>query len=160
PGGPFGLVGHVGTVRQVPPARTNRYGARMAKTATALELPPLTTDLEEAKGHLDHYGVARIADALDAEQLAALRSPPTEQAAGERGGGIAFCDSGGANQRLWNLPSKGEVFCNLLRTPVVGTLVRHVLGGDYCLSSHTANIAGPGGTPQVLHTDQGYAPRA
>ena len=122
----------------------------MAKTATALELPPLTTDLEEAKGHLDEYGIARIADALDAERLDALRTRLSEQAAGERAAGVAFFDGGGANQRLWNLPSKGEVFCDLLRTPVVRTLARHILDGDYCLSSHTANIAGPGGEPMVL----------
>jgi ectoine hydroxylase-related dioxygenase (phytanoyl-CoA dioxygenase family) len=132
----------------------------MAKTATVLELPPLTTDLEEAKGHLDEFGIARIADALDGGQLDALRTRLTEQAAGERAAGVAFFDAGGANQRLWNLPSKGEVFCDLLRTPVVRTLARHILGGDYCLSSHTANIAGPGGEPMVLHTDQGYAPRS
>ena len=132
----------------------------MAKTATALELPPLTTNLEEAKGHLDTYGIARIADALDAVQLDALRTRLTEQAECERAAGVGFFDSGGANQRLWNLPSKGEVFCDLLRTELVRTLVRHVLDGDYCLSSHTANIAGPGGEPMVLHTDQGYTPRS
>lgn len=132
----------------------------MAKTATALELPPLTTDLEEAKEHLDTYGIARIADALDAGQLDALRTRLTEQAECERAAGLGFFDSGGANQRLWNLPSKGEVFCDLLRAELVRTLVRHVLDGDYCLSSHTANIAGPGGEPMVLHTDQGYAPRS
>src|SRR4051812_32231671 len=83
----------------------------MGTPAIALELPPLTTDLEEAKQHLDVYGIARIADALDTGQLDALRSRLTDQAAGEQAAGIAFFDSGGANQRLWNLPSKGEVFC-------------------------------------------------
>jgi ectoine hydroxylase-related dioxygenase (phytanoyl-CoA dioxygenase family) len=39
-------------------------------------------------------------------------------------------------------------------------LARHVLDGDYCLSSHTANIAGPGGEPMTLHSDQGYTPRS
>ena len=72
--------------------------------------------------------------------------------------GVA-CVERGANQRVWNLPSKGDVFVDLLRTPVVRTLARHVLEGDYCLSSHTANIAGPGGGAMVLHSDQGYAPR-
>jgi ectoine hydroxylase-related dioxygenase (phytanoyl-CoA dioxygenase family) len=131
----------------------------MAKTATSLGLPPLTEDLDEAKAHLDEYGVARVADALDAARRDALLARLAEQAAAEREAGVGFFDSGGANQRLWNLPSKGEAFCDLLRTPVVRTLARHVLEGDYCLSSHTANIAGPGGTAQQLHTDQGYAPR-
>src|SRR5215831_453663 len=48
PGGSFVLVGHAGTVRQVPPARANRYRRDMANTATVLALPPLTDDLEVA----------------------------------------------------------------------------------------------------------------
>ena len=73
---------------------------------------------------------------------------------------MAFFDGGdGANQRVWNLPSKGAAFRDLLRHPVVRTLARHVLDGDYCLSSHTANIAGPGGAAMGLHSDQGYTPR-
>ena len=35
-------------------------------------LPPLTTDLEEAKANLAEYGFARVADALSPEELAAL----------------------------------------------------------------------------------------
>jgi ectoine hydroxylase-related dioxygenase (phytanoyl-CoA dioxygenase family) len=125
----------------------------------AAELPPLTTDLEEAKAHLDELGVARIAGALDADELAALNDRLREQAAAEREAGVAFMDGGGANQRVWNLPSKGRVFRDLLTHPVVRTLARHILDGDYLLSSHTANITGPGGSPMVLHTDQGFAPR-
>jgi len=127
-------------------------------------LPPLTRDLEEAKAHLDTFGVARIADALSPDRVAALKSRLIEQAEAERAAEVAFLDGGGidgggANQRVWNLPSKGEVFLDLLRTPIVRTLARHVLQGDYCLSSHTANIAGPGGEAMVLHSDQGYSPR-
>jgi hypothetical protein len=36
----------------------------MAKTATSLGLPPLTDDLEEAKVHLDEYGVERPTEFL------------------------------------------------------------------------------------------------
>ena len=60
---------------------------------------------------------------------------------------------------MWNLPSKGPEFVDLLRKPLVRELARHILQGDYCLSSHTANIAGPGGAPMGLHSDQGYTPR-
>ena len=125
-----------------------------------LELPPLTTDLEEATRHLDTFGVARIADALTPDEVAATKARLVEQAAAEREAGIAFIDGGGANQRVWNLPSKGEVFVDLLRKPLVRTFARHILEGDYCLSSHTANIAGPGGVAMGLHSDQGYAPRS
>ena len=131
-------------------------------TVTTLPgLPALTTDLEQAKADLDELGIARVADALTADQVAALRARLTEQAAAEAAAGVAFFDGGdGANQRVWNLPSKGEGFRDLLRHPLVVTLARHVLDGDYCLSSHTANIAGPGGAAMVLHSDQGYTPRS
>jgi ectoine hydroxylase-related dioxygenase (phytanoyl-CoA dioxygenase family) len=132
----------------------------MGKTATALELPPLTDDLDEAKAHLDEHGIARIADALGTDELDALKARLIAQAEGERAAGVAFIDGGGFNQRVWNLPSKGEVFRELLRKPLVRTLARHVLDGDYALSSHTANITGPGGAPMALHSDQGYAPRS
>lgn len=131
----------------------------MGDVDVMMGLPPLTRDLEEAKHHLDVFGVARIADALSPAQVAALKARLVEQAAGEHAAGLGFFDGGGANQRVWNLPSKGQVFLDLLRTPIVRTLARHVLEGDYCLSSHTANIAGPGGEQMVLHSDQGYTPR-
>ena len=122
-------------------------------------LPPIRSDVDAARADLDRYGVTRIAHALDADTVAALRRRTEEQAAAEEGAGIAFHDAGGANQRLWNLPSKGRVYRDLLTHPLVRDLARHVLEGDYCLSSHTANIAGPGGEAMVLHSDQGYAPR-
>ena len=132
----------------------------MSMAATLPALPPLTDDVEQAKADLAELGIARIADALSADDVAALRQRLVEQAAAEAAAGVAFFDGGdGANQRVWNLPSKGEVFRDLLRHPVVRTFARHVLEGDYCLSSHTANIAGPGGAAMALHSDQGYAPR-
>jgi hypothetical protein len=124
----------------------------MSKAATLPALPPLTEDVEQAKADLAELGIARIADALSPEEAAALRERLVEQAAAEAAAGVAFFDGGdGANQRVWNLPSKGVVFRDLLRHPVVRTFAR--------LSSHTANIAGPGGESMALHSDQGYAPR-
>jgi hypothetical protein len=132
----------------------------MSELAVSLELPPLTRDFDEAKAHLDEYGIARIADALSPTAVDTILTRLKEQAAAEDAAGIAFFDAGGANQRVWNLPSKGAAFCDLLRTPVVRTFARHILDGDYCLSSHTANIAGPGGDQMVHNSDQGYAPRS
>ena len=34
-----------------------------------LEYPPLTEDLEEAKAHLDKYGMALIANVLDKDEV-------------------------------------------------------------------------------------------
>lgn len=133
-------------VTELPPATT--------------ELRPATTDLDQAAADLDAVGVARIADALTPGEVAALRARLVDQAAAERAAGLAFLEHGGANQRVWNLPSKGQVFLDLLGHRLVRRLARHVLQGDYCLSSHTANIAGPGGSAMVLHSDQGYSPRS
>jgi ectoine hydroxylase-related dioxygenase (phytanoyl-CoA dioxygenase family) len=55
------------------------------------------------------------------------------------------------------LPNKGKIFRDLMLHPVIDTLMSHLLGPDYLLSSFTANIAHPGGEPMALHTDQGYA---
>ena len=61
---------------------------------------------------------------------------------------------------MWNLVNKGQIFRDLLFHPVLRELLPELLGEDYMLSSFTANIAAPGGEPQPLHSDQGYAPRS
>jgi ectoine hydroxylase-related dioxygenase (phytanoyl-CoA dioxygenase family) len=88
-----------------------------------------------------------------------MRARVVEQAAGERAAGIATIDGGGANQRIWNLISKGQVFRDIVLKPFAQELLQHVIGPDMTLSSLTANIAGPGGEPMILHSDQGYVPR-
>src|SRR3954454_24934528 len=99
-----------------------------------LVLPPPTSDLDEAAAHLDEHGVARIPDALTAAEVEGLLDRLVEQAEAERRGRIAFFDGGGgANQRVWNLPSKGAPFIDLLRLPIVRRLTRHVLGGEVLL---------------------------
>ncbi len=133
----------------------------MAVTTPVPALPDVTSDLDQACADLDELGVARIADALSrgrARRRCAPGSSSRRRPSGRPG--WRSSTAAAANQRVWNLPSKGEAFRDLLRKPLVRTLARHVLDGDYCLSSHTANIAGPGGAPMVLHSDQGYAPRA
>ncbi len=139
-------------------------------------LPPLTRDLEEAKAHLAEYGFARVADALSPDELDEARTRIEAQAAGERDCGHAFMDGSGEkpvslevfgrdgpNQRIWNLINKGEIFRSIVMKDLAQTLIKHVLGderlgSDVLLSSFTANIAGKGGVPMVLHSDQGYMP--
>ena len=139
-------------------------------------LPPLTTDLEEAKANLAEYGFARVADALSPEELAEAKARIESQAAGERDCDHAFLDGSGRtpqsresigrdgpNQRIWNLINKGEIFRSIVMKDLTQTLMKHVLGderlgNDVLLSSFTANIAGTGGVPMALHSDQGYMP--
>jgi ectoine hydroxylase-related dioxygenase (phytanoyl-CoA dioxygenase family) len=134
-------------------------------TMTPSALPPLTEDLAEARAHLDEFGLARIANALTAQQLQRARQRLVEQAQAEEERGIAFHDAGdparprsGPNQRVWNLINKGEIFRDIALSPVILALSRHLLGPSILLSSMTANIARKGGAPMAIHTDQNYVP--
>jgi len=131
-----------------------------------LELPPIRTDLDAAKADLDHFGLARVAGAITADELSEAKARILEQAAGEDAAGVGFHDGGdpahgvlnGPNQRVWNLINKGEIFRRLVLNPTVKALITHVLGEEVLLSSFTGNIANPGGLAQGLHRDDGYAP--
>lgn len=115
-------------------------------------------DLEQAWADLAEQGYAVITDVLTAQELERLRARLVEQAAGELDAGIGYLDSDGKNQRVWNLPNKGDEFLDLLRHPVYVDTMDHLLGRGWLVSSSTANIAGPGGAPMYLHADQGYVP--
>jgi ectoine hydroxylase-related dioxygenase (phytanoyl-CoA dioxygenase family) len=119
---------------------------------------PETSPLDGARAQLDAEGYCIVPNVLSAAEVAALKSRLVEQAAGERAAGVAFHDGGAGkpNQRVWMLVNKGRIFRDLMLHPIVGELIGHLLGPDFLLSSLTANIAGPGGEPMVLHTDQGY----
>lgn len=123
-----------------------------------LRMPLATRDPRQAKADLDRFGLAVVEDALTSEEVAALLARTREQAQGERDAGIASLEEGGANQRIWNLVNKGQVYIDLLHKPIVRELMGHVLGGPVTLSSCTANIAGRGGEAMYLHADQGFAP--
>ena len=126
------------------------------------ELPALSADLDVARENLARRGYALIKDALTPEQVRAYRERLLSQGAGEAAAGIGHFDNGELklNQRVWNLVNKGQIFRDLLFHPVLRELLPELLGEDYMLSSFTANIAAPGGEPQPLHSDQGYAPRS
>jgi ectoine hydroxylase-related dioxygenase (phytanoyl-CoA dioxygenase family) len=111
-----------------------------------------------ARDRLTEQGFAVVPGALDPTLLDRLRERVSEQAAAEAAAGVAFFDSGGANQRVWCLLNKGDVFRDLLRHPVVPELLAFLLGDPPLLSSLAANIAGPGGRAMGLHSDQKYVP--
>ena len=147
------------------------------------ELPHPTEDLEQVKTQLDTYGYGLLAHALNAEQLSNIKTRLKEQAIAEKQQGLAFEDggakqnwgdfrdkngqvraraftqsAGGVNQRVWMLINKGKVFQHMLSHPGVRNIADHALGNDYLLSSHSANIAKPGGVAMRLHTDQWWMP--
>ncbi|NWG45677.1 MAG: phytanoyl-CoA dioxygenase family protein [Alphaproteobacteria bacterium] len=131
-----------------------------------------TRDLETAKRDLTDCGYAIVLDALAPDRLAALRQRIEEQAAAEREAGIASLFGGdytgmpgpgmqldGApNQRLAHLVNKGSLFREHLRHPLIRELVPFLLGDNFMLTSICSLIMGKGGSPQMLHSDQGYVP--
>ncbi|MCW0216499.1 MAG: phytanoyl-CoA dioxygenase family protein [Pseudonocardia sp.] len=132
------------------------------------DLPRPTTDLARAAQDLDRWGYCLVAEALSPEEVARVRARLVEQAAAEAAAGIGRFDSGshpskhegeGVNQRVSTLMNKGEEFQEVATHAGIGSLLQHVLGERFLLTSFTANITTPGCELQVLHQDQGYVNR-
>jgi ectoine hydroxylase-related dioxygenase (phytanoyl-CoA dioxygenase family) len=143
--------------------------------------PSPTKDLEQAKLDLNQYGFCLIPEALNPEEVELAKKRLLEQAEAEEELGLSFRDggadqeikitdgrvdkasfstsNGGVNQRLWMLANKGQCFRDMVTHPLVDDLVGHVLGEDFILSTHSANIAKPGGVRMGLHTDQWWMPQ-
>ena len=113
-------------------------------------------DLDAVRSQLDEAGYCVVENVLDPALVEALRARLIEQAAGERTAGVAHLEWEGANQRVWMLPGKGQVFRDLILHPFIDEVMSHLLGRSFLLSSLTANIAGRGGDEMFLHSDQGY----
>ena len=147
------------------------------------KLPVPTADLRQCVSDLDSSGYCYLADALSKEELSQLRNRMSDQAEAEEQQGFAYKDgapdqnwgdfrdnngelrpaafdlaAGGVNQRIWMLVNKGQLFVKLLQHSRVRKIVSSILGEEYILSSHTANIARPGGVAMRLHTDQWWMP--
>ncbi|HEV2597896.1 phytanoyl-CoA dioxygenase family protein [Sphingopyxis sp.] len=129
-------------------------------------LPPIRASIEEAKEDLARYGVTRVSGAASMADIEAARARLVEQAAGEAEAGVAHTDSGytaaateqAANQRVWNLLNKGDIFASFALNETARALAGHIVGPAHLLFSSTANIARRGGMAQRLHGDQVFAP--
>ena len=143
--------------------------------------PVATKDLSQAKKDLDKFGFCLVPDVLTGSDLQEARQRLTDQAEAEEEQGLSFRDggldqniylsgnkvnkdaftveNGGINQRLWMLANKGQCFRDMVIHPYVDELVGHILGQDFILSTHSANIAKPGGVRMGLHTDQWWMPQ-
>lgn len=131
-------------------------------------LPKPTSDRSQLSADLAEYGYCLVADALPGAKLKGLQAAVDRTAGEDIAGGLPFVDEGGANQRLWQLLNRGEEFVELAEHPVALELAGELLGNrtaygiendglpQFLLSSLTANIAGYGGTPMLMHCDQGY----
>ena len=147
------------------------------------KLPMPTTDLGQCISGLESSGYCYLADALSSVEVLQLQQRLSEQAKAEEQHGVAYKDggtnqnwgnfrdeqgelrpaafdpaAGGSNQRIWMLVNKGRLFVDLLQHSNVRNIVSSILGDEYILSSHIANIARPGGVTMRLHTDQWWMP--
>ncbi len=131
-----------------------------------LDYPPITEDPEEAKAHIDEYGLAVVGNALRAEEVAVLDRRLEEQAAGEaelrlgtivrgdEGFGVKTSKEDRVSRLVWNLVNKGRCFLPLIDHPKTLPLIQHILGERVILGSIGAHMNGHGNERQPLHQDQ------
>ena len=62
------------------------------------------------------------------------------------------------NQRIFMLVNKGSIFIKMLKNKKIRSVIDNLLGEDYLLSSHGANIARFNNNKMKLHTDQWWMP--
>ena len=96
-----------------------------------LDYPPFTDDLEEAKSHLDKYGMALIKDVLSQEEVEEMDQRLNEQFMGEEkyqvgskirgdeGLGIESSEKEKVSRLVWNLINKGDCFLKLIDHPKI-----------------------------------------
>jgi len=126
-------------------------------------LPPLTTNLEDAKAHLHTYGMALIANQVSSEALAKAREATydavEEDAQVGRKADRFGLDYGDKNLRVWNLLNRAPIFQDLVQSREVMVLLQYLLGWPALLGNISANIAQPGSDGGVWHQDQLFIPR-
>ena len=126
----------------------------------ALDLPPVTGDLEVAKRHLSEYGMCFLTDVIAADEMDRLRTALDTQGAAERAlGDLAPPGAYGNKQSISNMVNKGRVFLDLVERTETDELAGFMLGRTFLVSSITGGMFhAPTTEPQPLHRDQGYVP--
>jgi ectoine hydroxylase-related dioxygenase (phytanoyl-CoA dioxygenase family) len=124
------------------------------------ELPSPVRSLEAAEQDLKAHGLAIVDGVLQGETLKAARDALYRVAAQDvRHGRVEEgirTDLG--VQRVWNLPSRDPVFCDLVEHPAALQLVKSALDWPVLLSNFSGNITGPGTGEMMMHADQGAFP--
>jgi Phytanoyl-CoA dioxygenase (PhyH) len=124
--------------------------------------PVPTRDLAAADADLAEHGVCLILNAVEPSLLkevhtALYRAADCDNRRGQRRD-YAYGADDPVNQRIWNLPSRDPVFCDLAEHPMALRFVKATLGWPALLSSMSANIIAGGGSSMIVHADQGYMP--
>jgi ectoine hydroxylase-related dioxygenase (phytanoyl-CoA dioxygenase family) len=115
-------------------------------------------ELQRACRELDEQGYTLLSGAIETGELQELRETLVRVAAEEIENGTDYVYENGSNQRVWTLLNKGAVFERVVQNDTILTVIGHLLGRVFLLSNVNANIAGPGGQPMFLHSDQDYVP--
>lgn len=125
--------------------------------------PTVTTNPDAALRDLRERGACILEGVLDAATLTEARTALYRAAESDAARGwqqaYGYGKDDHVNQRIWNLPSRDPVFCDLAEHPVAMHFVKEVVGWPALLSSMSANITGKGGASMMLHADQGYMPQ-
>lgn len=131
-----------------------------------MDYPPLTEDLEEAKKHLDEFGVCIIKNAFSAEEIEIIDKRLKEQFSGEEkskvgskirgdeGFGVKSSEDEKVSRLVWNLFNKGDCFIPLINHPKIYPLIEHIIGEKVLLCSMGAHMNGSGNERMPLHQDQ------
>lgn len=118
----------------------------------------MRNDIDQIVARVEAEGVCVVPDFISGDILERIRTRIDQLNESERRDGVAFLESEGVNQRVFNLVNKGEVFEEIVQHEDVMAAAGKLLGGDFILSGFSSNTAGPGGEEMVLHSDSGYVP--
>ena len=131
-----------------------------------LNYPPLTEDLDEAKHHLDEFGVCIVKNAFSHKEVEVMDERLKEQFAGEEknelgskvrgdeGYGVKSSDEEKVSRLVWNLINKGDCFIPLINHPKIYPLIEHIIGEKIILCSMGAHMNGSDNEKMPLHQDQ------
>jgi ectoine hydroxylase-related dioxygenase (phytanoyl-CoA dioxygenase family) len=118
----------------------------------------MRNDIDQIVAEVEESGVCIVPNFISPDLLGRIRDDLDHLNDLERQHGVAFLESDGANQRVFNLVNKGEVFEEIVQHPDVMVVMDKLLGGDFILSGFSSNTTGPGGEEMTLHSDSGYVP--
>jgi hypothetical protein len=124
--------------------------------------PMPTADFAEADRDLEQFGVCIVTGMLDDATISALHQITYRQAENDRRHGrhleYDLGNDAAACQRIWNLPSRDPIFCDLVEHPAALRFVQAAIGWPALLSNFSANVVIGDGDNMALHADQIYMP--
>ena len=90
----------------------------------------MRTDIDSIVREVEANGVCVVPDFIPRDLLAHIKEHVDRLNVAERESGRGFIESEGANQRVFNLVNKGEVFEQIVQHDDVMHVMNKLLGGD------------------------------